>query len=51
VLLPAALKLRRDFNGSAPGLAFNLVLFRTFVIGIQFCVLLASAAVLQRGLA
>jgi 1,4-dihydroxy-2-naphthoate octaprenyltransferase len=48
VLLPAALRLRRDFEACAPGLPFNLILFRTFKLEMAFAVLLAAGAVLGR---
>jgi 1,4-dihydroxy-2-naphthoate octaprenyltransferase len=48
LLLPSAFKLRRDFFSCAPGLAFNDVLFRTFVMGLQFSILLAAGAILDR---
>jgi 1,4-dihydroxy-2-naphthoate octaprenyltransferase len=48
LLLPAAWTLRRDFVRCPPGLAFNLVLFRTFRLELMFALLLASGAVLGR---
>lgn len=48
VVLPSAIRLKRDFAACAPGIAFNAVLFRTFVIGLQFSVLLAAGAIVSR---
>jgi 1,4-dihydroxy-2-naphthoate octaprenyltransferase len=48
LLLPAAWSLWRDFLRCPPGLAFNLVLFRTFRLELVYAVLLASGAVLGR---
>lgn len=48
LLLPSALRLKRDFDACAPGVAFNAVLFRTFAIGLQFSVLLATGAAVGR---
>jgi 1,4-dihydroxy-2-naphthoate octaprenyltransferase len=47
VLLPSAAKLKLDFDRCAPGLAFNDILFRTFLLGLQFSVLLAAGAILD----
>jgi 1,4-dihydroxy-2-naphthoate octaprenyltransferase len=48
LLLPTAWSLWRDFLRCPPGLAFNLVLFRTFRLELVYAVLLASGAVLGR---
>jgi 1,4-dihydroxy-2-naphthoate polyprenyltransferase len=48
VLLPSVLRLVRDFAACAPGLAYNGLLFRTFVTELQFAALLAIGAVLAR---
>jgi 1,4-dihydroxy-2-naphthoate octaprenyltransferase len=48
LLLPSAWALRRDFLACPPGLAFNVVLFRTFRLELVYAVLLASGAVLGR---
>ncbi|HET9820965.1 MAG TPA: 1,4-dihydroxy-2-naphthoate octaprenyltransferase [Burkholderiaceae bacterium] len=48
LLLPAAWALRRDFARCAPGLPYNLILFRTFKLELLYAVLLASGAVLGR---
>ncbi len=47
-LLPAALQLRRDFNRSPRGLAYNQLLFRTFRLELWFAALLSAGAVLVR---
>ncbi|MBK9116790.1 MAG: 1,4-dihydroxy-2-naphthoate octaprenyltransferase [Betaproteobacteria bacterium] len=46
--LPVALRLLRDFLACPPGLAFNLILFRTFKLELAFAGLLATGAVLAR---
>lgn len=48
MLLPAALKLRRDFVRCPRGLAFNGLLFRTFRLELWFAALLSLGAVLAR---
>lgn len=48
VLLPVVLRLVRDFARCPPGLAYNGLLFRTFVTELQFAALLAAGAVLAR---
>jgi 1,4-dihydroxy-2-naphthoate octaprenyltransferase len=48
LLLPSALRLRRDFVHCPPGLPFNGVLFRTFLMELKFAALLAAGAVLAR---
>ena len=48
LLLPAALRLRRDFAHCAPGLNYNVVLFRTFKLELWFAALLSAGAVLGR---
>jgi 1,4-dihydroxy-2-naphthoate octaprenyltransferase len=45
VLLPASLRLYRDFADCPPGLAFNRVLVRTFKLELGFAALLAAGAV------
>jgi 1,4-dihydroxy-2-naphthoate octaprenyltransferase len=46
--LPACVTLVRDFAACPPGLAYNGVLFRTFVMALKFAALLAAGAVLSR---
>jgi len=46
--LPACVTLVRDFAACAPGLAYNGVLFRTFVMELKYAALLAAGAVLSR---
>ena len=48
VLLPAVLRLVRDFARCPPGLSYNGLLFRTFLTELQFAALLALGAVLAR---
>jgi 1,4-dihydroxy-2-naphthoate polyprenyltransferase len=48
LLVPSAVRLRRDFAACAPGAGFNLVLFRTFQLELWFAALLAAGAVLSR---
>jgi 1,4-dihydroxy-2-naphthoate polyprenyltransferase len=48
VLLPVAWTLRRDFLRCPPGIAFNRLLFRCFLLQLAFAVLLAIGAVLGR---
>lgn len=48
VLLPSAVKLRRDFANCAPGLPYNAILYRTFKLGLAYSSLLAVGAVLGR---
>ena len=50
VLVPAALRLRLDFNHCPPGVAFNDVLFRTFRLELWFAALLSAGALLSRTL-
>jgi len=45
VLVPAAVRLRRDFIATAPGFAFNRILVRTFKLELAYAMLLAAAAV------
>lgn len=47
-LLPAVMRIRRDFASCVPGLAFNRILFRTFVMGLLFASLLSAGALLAR---
>jgi len=49
--LPVALRLLRDFLTCPPGIAYNLVLFRTFKLELAFAGLLAAGAVLARAMA
>jgi len=51
LLMPAALRLQRDFVSSAPGLAYNAILVRTFKLELGYAALLAIGAVAARGLA
>ncbi len=46
VLIPAALRLQRDFAASAPGLAYNAILVRTFKLELGYAALLAVGAVM-----
>ncbi len=48
LLLPSALRLWRDFVHCAPGLPFNGLLFRTFLMELKFAALLAAGALLAR---
>jgi len=48
LLLPKAWQLRRAFGSCPPGLAFNQVLFRTFVFSLQFAGLLSAGALIAR---
>jgi 1,4-dihydroxy-2-naphthoate octaprenyltransferase len=50
LLLPAALRLRRDFFACPPGVAYNEVLFRTFRLELWFAALLSAGALLARTL-
>lgn len=49
--LPVALRLLRDFLTCPPGIAYNLILFRTFKLELAFAGLLAAGAVLTRAMA
>jgi 1,4-dihydroxy-2-naphthoate polyprenyltransferase len=51
LLAPTALRLLRDFGTSAPGLAYNAILVRTFKLELGFAALLAAGAVAGRLLA
>jgi 1,4-dihydroxy-2-naphthoate polyprenyltransferase len=51
VLLPAALRLQRDFSRCGGGLAFNQILMRTVKLELAFGMLLSAGAILQRALA
>ena len=51
LLLPSALRLRRDFRTCPPGTAFNEILFRTFRLELWFAALLSAGALLARVLA
>lgn len=46
VLLPMALKLRRDFDTSPRGMAMNAVLFRSFQLELWFAAMLSAGALL-----
>ncbi|MGZ5131163.1 MAG: 1,4-dihydroxy-2-naphthoate octaprenyltransferase [Caldimonas sp.] len=48
LLVPVALRLRRDFVACPGGAAFNGVLFRTFKLGLQFATVLSAGALLAR---
>ena len=49
--LPVALRLLQDFKTSPPGLAFNVLLFRTFKLELSYAALLSAGAILARLLA
>ena len=51
LLLPAALRLNRDFVACPPGLAYNAILVRTFKLELGYAALMASGAVAARLLA
>jgi 1,4-dihydroxy-2-naphthoate octaprenyltransferase len=51
LLAPTALRLQRDFAASAPGLAYNTILVRTFKLELAFAALLAIGAVAARWIA
>jgi 1,4-dihydroxy-2-naphthoate polyprenyltransferase len=48
VMLPPAVKLRRDFANCPPGLPYNAILYRTFKLGLAYSGLLAIGAILGR---
>jgi 1,4-dihydroxy-2-naphthoate polyprenyltransferase len=48
LMLPPAVKLRRDFANCPPGLPYNAILYRTFKLGLAYSSLLAIGAVLGR---
>lgn len=48
ILLPAALQLRRDFASCTHGIAYNQILFRTFLLGLLYSVLLSVGALVAR---
>ncbi len=50
VLLPAAVRLRRDFAHCPPGLPYNAILYRTFKLGLGYASLLAAGAICGRAL-
>lgn len=50
LLLPAAVRLRRDFTHCPPGVAYNEILFRTFRLELWFAALLSAGALLARTL-
>lgn len=47
LLLPSALRLRRDFGACAPGVAYNALLFRCFALGPRFAGLLVLGLVMD----
>jgi 1,4-dihydroxy-2-naphthoate octaprenyltransferase len=51
LLIPAAARLQRDFATSAPGIAYNAILVRTFKLELGYAALLAIGAVVARWLA
>jgi 1,4-dihydroxy-2-naphthoate octaprenyltransferase len=51
ILMPAALRLQRDFAASAPGLPYNSILVRTFKLELGYAALLAFGAIAARWLA
>ena len=48
LLLPSCIRLVRDFGECPPGLPYNAILFRTFLMELKFAGLLAIGAVLAR---
>jgi len=48
VLLPRALRIRYDFAACRQGSDFNLILLRSFQLGLHFALLLAFATLLSR---
>ncbi len=48
LLAPVALRLQRDFAHSAPGLAYNRILVRTFKLELAYAALLTVGIVLGR---
>jgi 1,4-dihydroxy-2-naphthoate octaprenyltransferase len=50
LLIPAAVRLQRDFGASAPGLGYNAILVRTFKLELGYAALLALGAVVARWL-
>lgn len=48
VLAPACVRLARDFAQCPPGLPYNGVLFRTFLMELKFAALLVVGAILAR---
>ena len=48
LLLPAALKLNRDFLHCPPGLAYNAILVRTFKLELGYAALISAGAVAAR---
>lgn len=48
LLAPACVRLVRDFCRCAPGLPYNALLFRTFLMELKFAALLVAGAVLAR---
>ncbi len=47
-LVPTTARLHRDFERSAPGVAFNQILFRTFRLEIWFALLLSAGMLLDK---
>lgn len=48
VLLSQAARLNHGFAHCRPGLAYNAILFRTFLLGLAYAILLATGAILGR---
>ena len=48
LLLPAAVRMLRDFLSCAPGAAYTDILFRTFRLELYFSVLLSAGVLLMR---
>jgi 1,4-dihydroxy-2-naphthoate octaprenyltransferase len=48
LLAPACIRLVRDFGECPPGLPYNAILFRTFLMELKFAALLAIGAVMAR---
>jgi 1,4-dihydroxy-2-naphthoate octaprenyltransferase len=48
LLLPTAIRLKRDFVACPPGLAYNAILVRTFKLELGYAALVAAGAVLAR---
>lgn len=46
LLAPTGWRLRRDFAGCPPGIAYNAILFRTFLLELWFAGLLSAGALL-----
>jgi len=48
LLLPGCIRLVRDFGECPPGLPYNAILFRTFLMELKFAALLAIGAAMAR---